>query len=244
MFFRKVASTAGTLVALVSLVAGVSATHAQAEDLGVDTAQYELEVMPPSCNVPYGEIADCVNDLAGLGPTPPSLSLGPNALPYQSALELQFDDGTVVSGDAAWLRITENAVGPEEGNGGSTQERQPIYCNTGNYRFYDRNGTYDLRYNCPFNNSQWAFQLSSNLQNICTGTVNEIGARWYRNGVQKPANSSHVGYPCDYRFHGTFSPTYNRDGVDWYDVLTFRCNVGGKRCSARVSAGGSFQTLK
>jgi hypothetical protein len=259
---RLAAETAGEAVAegqraVQQCLNDSAGTCQTAARLAVETATAALAAAVAAADSAVDFLIACSTGDACPTPVPPlpgGPPLPPNPLgdlpAYTSSLTLEID-GVEYKDDAAWQQIQEPTAGtlveqrkPDEGDTGS--KGKPIYCNTGNYRHYDRNGQHDLRYNCPYEVSNWAFKMSPSLVEICRGGLREIGAQWWRNKVQQSSNSPHDVPWCDYQLHGTFKPTYNKDGIDWYDVIRFDCKPppGSTRCKATLNIGGSFQPLR
>ncbi len=155
-----------------------------------------------------------------------------------STLTLVFDDGSSVTGTQAESLIQNNDV---QTNRVPSEPQLPIVsCRVGNYTFTDRNGTENIRYNCPYHNVNWGFKIAPQLRAIAIGPVSELGARWWKNGRAQSANSPHVA-PADYHFHGTFPRVYDNDEISYYDVYVFRVRVGGRTGTARLYTGGAFK---
>lgn len=165
-------------------------------------------------------------------------------VPYLSTMSVALDDGALYSeADLAALlpapAVPVVAPPPPSSDGANATK---IHCSHGTYSFSDKDGTETIRYNCPYNNINWGWQMSQGLQAICSGSVKELGARWFRNGSQQSSNAPHT-QGCGYLFHGTFPNVANGDFVDYYDTYTFRVNVGGRTGTAVVQTGGSYQAI-
>ena len=133
-----------------------------------------------------------------------------------------------ILGEADTIEVTTDAVsgGPAglDSDPGGTENKEPMHisCAHGNYKFSNNYGTFNLRFNCPYNNSNWSFQLSGYSQSLTEGEpVNESGLQWTRNGAARPQNSPHAGYAANYQFHGTLTPTYKQDIISFSDTISW-----------------------
>lgn len=160
---------------------------------------------------------------------------------YHSALTVTLDDGATYNSLDAVFAATNVGI---KTTPPPSQAEEPQYtqikCSVGSYEFQDRNGKQGVRYNCGGGNIGWYFQLSPSLRSICRNPVTEYGARWFKNGVNQGGNQGHVE-PCDYLFHGTFTPVRGKDKISYYDIYTFRVVVNGKTGTARLETGGNYQ---
>ncbi|WP_159705625.1 hypothetical protein [Arthrobacter sp. 18067] len=119
---------------------------------------------------------------------------------------------------------------------------QNISCKIGNYRFSDTNGAFQIRNNCPYNNANWSYQISSLLRGKITSNVSESGLVWYKAGVRQGKNAPHT-VPANYYFHGTMSNVRNYETVTYGDQLSFRVLIAGRAGSAVLTIGGTVKMV-
>lgn len=119
---------------------------------------------------------------------------------------------------------------------------QNISCKIGNYRFSDTNGAFQIRNNCPYNNANWSYQISSLLRDKITSNVSESGLVWYKAGVRHGKNAPHT-VPANYHFHGTMSNVRNYETVTYGDQLSFRVLIAGRAGSAVLTIGGTVKMV-
>lgn len=97
---------------------------------------------------------------------------------------------------------------------------QNLHCNIVN-NFSDADGSYNVKHDCGSHTAPWGYKISAPLCSTVAGPVNEAGQIWARNGKTQAMQSPHPAYPCDYPFHGTYNPFYDRDNVAYSDVFTW-----------------------
>jgi hypothetical protein len=107
----------------------------------------------------------------------------------------------------------------------------------------DQNGRLALDYRCELTPKRvwWSYKLSTAIQSIVVGTVQEMGLRWWKDGVSQPQNAPH-SEGAAYNFHGTMNPTPIGSLLDYQDVFTFRHNVGSGGTAQVVFAGSVLTT--
>jgi hypothetical protein len=124
----------------------------------------------------------------------------------------------------------------------ATTSRPPLGC--GNQRVNtDSNGRFTIDYRCDLSPKrlQWSYKLSTAVQGIVVGTVNEQGARWWKDGASMLQNVPHV-VGAAYTFHGTFNPVAIGSNVDYQDYMSFRHNVGPGGTASVTWAGSALTT--
>ncbi|MFB7669006.1 hypothetical protein ACFC1R_34690 [Kitasatospora sp. NPDC056138] len=123
------------------------------------------------------------------------------------------------------------------------QDPGPTYpvvrCSDGKRTFTDRNGTFNVRYNCGYNNVNWGYNVSPAVVAIAVSNMQETGVPWYKGSQFLGKNSPH-NVPVDYFLHGTQGGVNSADLLHWYDTMTFRVNAGGNPGTANLNVGGSF----
>lgn len=101
----------------------------------------------------------------------------------------------------------------------------------------DSNGSWSIQYYCGTTRTlPWGFQLSVAIQAIIVGNVSERGLSWWRNGAFAGQNAPHT-VPPSYLFHGTMTPVYAGNQIDYSDYFSFRHNIGGGGSGAISLAG-------
>ena len=101
----------------------------------------------------------------------------------------------------------------------------------------DANGRFSIQYYCGSTRTlPWGFQLAPDLQAIAVSSVSERGMSWWRNGYFGGQNAPHT-VPASYQFHGTLTPVYAGNDVDYSDHLTFRHNLGSGGTASLAVAG-------
>jgi hypothetical protein len=118
-----------------------------------------------------------------------------------------------------------------------------IKCSTSNTVISDRNGRFDVRYNCGSSNVNWGYRVSSKLVAIATGNMKESGVAWYK-GTRKIGQNSPHNVPVSYFLHGTQGSVASGDTLSWHDTMVFRVNAGGKTGTAKLNVGGTFVVLR
>jgi hypothetical protein len=102
----------------------------------------------------------------------------------------------------------------------------PVHASHGNYAMTDSNGTMNLRYNRPYHNVNWGYQISAPVRSIIVGGVTETGLMWW------PDNAYYKGAPhvsdASYLYHGTMSHVYDYSQVTYYDLYKFTVNIAGR----------------
>ncbi len=122
---------------------------------------------------------------------------------------------------------------------GGTSRLGPTYISCeGSGNRSDSNGTLSLQYACISSSGTlaWGYRISPAVRAIIVSNVSESGLRWWRNGVSMPQNAPHV-VPKDYTIHGSMTPTYNNNRVEYQDYMTFRHNVGSGGTGSITWAG-------
>ncbi len=143
------------------------------------------------------------------------------------------------------VEVTTEDEPPAVAGAGSLPARRaapPLGC--GNQRVNsDSNGRLTLDYRCDLTPKrlQWSYKLSTAVQSIVVGNVNETGLRWWKNGVAQPQNAPHT-VPASYLFHGTMNPTPIGSTVQFQDYMTFRHNVGSGGTGSVTWAGSAELT--
>lgn len=164
----------------------------------------------------------------------------------ESVLEIQFDElltneekelATLSLQGAAVQKTDTTTPSMNSTNGPATNQR--ISCAIGSYRFSDSNGAFTVRNNCPYNNVNWGYKLSSSLASKVTGLVTEDGMAWYKGGIKRGGGGGHVVAPT-YFFHGTMSNCRNGETVTYADRLTFRVMVNGQAGTAILRLQGTI----
>jgi len=118
-----------------------------------------------------------------------------------------------------------------------------VKCSDPQRRFDDRNGRFDVRYQCGINAVNWGFLVSRKLVGIADGPMEESGVAWHTATKFLGKNRNHH-VPVDYWLHGTQRGISNNDILHWYDTITFRVNVGGNTGTAHLHIGGSFKVVR
>jgi hypothetical protein len=54
----------------------------------------------------------------------------------------------------------------------------PVHASHGNYAMTDSKGTMNVRYNRPYHNVNWDYQISAPVRSIIVGVVTETGLTW------------------------------------------------------------------
>jgi hypothetical protein len=122
--------------------------------------------------------------------------------------------------------------------------RYPVVkCSDPNRTFTDRNGRFDVRYNCRVDKVNWRFKVSRKLVAIADGNMKETGMVWYT-GTRKLGQNSNHDVPVDYPLHGTQGGMKDGDILHWHDTLIFRVNVGGNTGTAHLGIGGTFKVSR
>ncbi|WP_455358708.1 hypothetical protein [Streptomyces sp. SYSU K21746] len=118
-----------------------------------------------------------------------------------------------------------------------------IKCSTSNTVITDRNGRFDVRYNCRHNNVNWGYRVSSKLVSIAVGNMQEKGLSWYKGSRKIGQNAPH-NVPVGYFLHGTQGGITSGDLLSWHDTMTFRVNAGGRPGTAVLNVGGTFVVVR
>lgn len=102
----------------------------------------------------------------------------------------------------------------------------------------DANGRLSLQFSCyPDRGSiAWGYTISAQVQAIVVGPVNETGWRHWVNSRERPRGAPHV-VPANYFFHGTMTPVFVNEYVDYQDYMTFRHARG----SGSLTVAGSVR---
>ncbi|MFJ8476334.1 hypothetical protein [Kitasatospora sp. NPDC094011] len=188
-------------------------------------------------------ISSAPTALAAEGPSVRSLTVGSEG----TSLTITFDV-PVSAAKAAGLRAELGSQANSEGTASTRGiDKGPIYpvvnCSEGNRSFTDRNGTFDVRYNCGYNVVNWGYKVSGALVSIAASTMQETGVRWYKGSTFLGQNAPH-NVPVSYSLHGTQGGMNSGDLLHWSDTMTFKVNAGGVPGSAHLTVGGSFVVLR
>ncbi len=153
-----------------------------------------------------------------------------------STMELTFDQPiTPAEASAIRLRHDTSETAATEPRIDSEYSHEMACGNSVN--FIDGNGTFSVAYHCGSVRAlPWGFKLSERNRATVVGPVNERGLSWWRNGVFAGQNAPHI-VPADYQFHGTMSPVFARNRVEYQDYMTWRHNIGPGGTSSLTIAG-------
>lgn len=126
-----------------------------------------------------------------------------------------------------------------EGSAATSEQVETLGCNKEMTRA-DGGGSLNLRFQCRPQNGvvNWGFRISPQTQATVVGTVAEDGLRWWRNSVEAPKASPHNEI-ASYIFHGTMTPVFVNDIIDYQDVFIYRHNIGTGG-TARLAFAGSL----
>lgn len=145
-------------------------------------------------------------------------------------VDLTFDGP---ADEATALRAREEylAIAPAQ------QPEDRLRCRE-NLQRSDAHGTFYLQYTCGATEAvlAWNIRLTPQVRATVVGNVTEDGMWWWRNGGRQTKLAAHTRW-ANYNFHGSLSPVWNSDTVQYQNQLTWRHNIGPGGTARAAFAG-------